>query len=588
MNGARGRRASGLLAALLIPSIAAAQPEEGVVFPDRIEVEVVNLQVWVTDPEGRPVVALQTEDFELLIDGEPEPITHFSEIRSERTGGPFAPARPREPPAPPPAPPTEDAEPGEPPPPAPRALEVGSLIVYFDELHLGRLERKQVVADLRAMIEAHEVEPQRVMILRQGTRLTAEASFGSTRDHLDRVLDRLARPPAGQAAPADKRWVVQQLWDLWESARQRTNDRDPCAFFVREGAAKITAWARDAAWRSRLTAGQLTDVAELLGGIPGTKTVLYLGDALDLTPGADLFEMVRGLCPYDASGPPSQIGAEELTGRFERVASAANAGRVTIHTLQAGGLRTGALGGPDQRSTDPRAPGLKSSFEAAMRAGDRSGLEVLAARTGGSAVVNRNRFDRELSAIARDVGSYYSLGFSPGRRFDRGEHRVEVRTRHRGLEVRHRPELRLKSPRERLDELVLTSIYLGVAPNTLDLRLAHGDLRVAGGEVLLPVRVLVPVDRIAYLPLGGGPPSASLEIAVHGRSPDQAEGPAVRRTFRFEKPAETSGRAELEVEIPLGPGLHVVGVGVRDQITGETSAVATTIGLQPPPEQPSE
>lgn len=217
-----------------------------------------------------------------------------------------------------------------------------------------------------------------------------------------------------------------------------------------------------------------------------------------------------------------------------------------------------------------------------MRVSDRSGLETLAARTGGSTVVNRNRFDRELSEIARDVGSYYSLGFSPGERFDRGEHTVEVRTRHRGLKVRHRPELRLKTPRERLDELVLTSIYLGVAPNPLDLRLAHGDLHVVDGEVLLPVHVLVPVDRIAYLPLGGGPPSASLEVAVHGRSPDQAEGPAVRRTFRFEKPAENAGRAKLELEIPLGPGLHVLGVGVRDQITGEASAVATTIGLEPP------
>lgn len=578
--------AAALLAALIAPA-AGAQPEEGVVFPDRIEVEVVNLQVWVTDSEGRPVVALQPDDFELLIDGEPEPITHFSEIRSERTGGPFSPVRPPAPPAPPP-PPAEAAEPGEPPPPAPAPPEVGSLIVYFDELHLGRLERKQVVEDLRAMLEAREVEPQRVMILRQGTRLTAEASFGSTPDRLDEVLERLARPPAGQAAPADKRWVVQQLWSLWESARQRTNDRDPCTFFVPEGSAQITAWARDAAWRSRLTADQLTDVAELLGGIPGTKTVLYLGDALDLTPGADLFEMIRGLCPQDAAGLPSQLATEELTGRFERVASAANAGRVTIHTLQAGGLRRGALGGPEQSATDPRAPGLKTAFEAAMRISDRSGLETIAARTGGTAVVNRNRFDRELSAIARDVGTYYSLGFSPGERFEEGEHEVEVRTRHRGLEVRHRPELRLKTPRERLDELVLTSIYLGVAPNPLDLRLAHGDLRVDGGEVLLPVRVLVPVDRIAYLPLGGGPPSASLEIAVHGRSPDQAEGPAVRRTFRFEKPAETSGRAQLEIEIPLGPGLHVLGVSVRDQITGETSAVATTIGLEPPAKQPAE
>jgi hypothetical protein len=57
----------------------------------------------------------------------------------------------------------------------------------------------------------------------------------------------------------------------------------------------------------------------------------------------------------------------------------------------------------------------------------------------------------------------------------------------------------------------------------------------------------------------------------------------VRRTFRFARPEAATGRAELVVEIPLRPGLHVIGVGVRDQVSGEVAAVATTLGVQPPP-----
>lgn len=577
----RAAAAAGLAAAALAAlsaATAARAQAPGAVFPDRIEVEVVNVQAWVTDSEERPVVALQPEDFELRVDGEPVAISYFSEVRSDRA---FEIRRPA-----PPAPAAPDTTLPAPAAETPAPLEERSLILYFDELHLGRLQRKQVISDLRQMIEGGAVDAERVMILRQASRLTAEASFGSTREELDRVLERLAKPPADFAAPGDKRWILDHLWELWESARQRT-DREPCIFFAREAAIEIAGWAREASWRNALTAGQLADTARLLGGVPGAKTLVYLGDSLELAPGLDLVEVVHELCPNEIDQAPTAIAQEELTDRFEEVASAANASRVTIHSLQPSGLRPGMVGGPEQRLADPRAPGLYNRVDRVVRLSDRSGLELLADRTGGRAILDQNRFDDDLDAIAHDIGSYYSLGFTPPPGFHRGNHRIEVRARHSGLDVRHRPELRVKDDRERLDEIVLTSIYLGVAPNPLDLTLAHGEAALQAGEqeVQLPLHVLVPIDRIAYLPLGEGPPMASLEIAVHDRSPDRADGPVVRRTFRFEKPVETAGRADLVVEIGLGPGLHVIGVGVRDELTGEVSAVATTLGIHPPPKE---
>lgn len=556
---------------------AAEAQTPGSVFPDRIEVEVVNVQVWVTDADGRPVVALQPEDFELRVDGDPVPISYFSEIRSDRA---FEARRPAQRVPAPDEPRAIEPAYTEPPP----ALEERSLIIYFDELHMSRLQRKQLIGDLRQMIEGGAIDPARIMIMRQATRLTAEASFGSTRERLDRVLELMIKPPAEFAAPADKRWIVDRIWDMWEEARQRTG-RDPCLFFAREASGEIAGWAREASWRSALTADQLEDVAGLLGGVPGVKTLLYVGDSLELTPGSDLLEIVHELCPQEIEQIPSAVGQEELTDLFEKVTSAANASRVTIHSVQPSGLRPGLSGGPGQRTGDKRAPGLNTRADRAIRLSDRSGLEVLAQQTGGRAIFNTNRFDDELEEIARDVGSYYSLGFTPPENFHRGDHKIEVDARHRGLNVRHRPELRIKDDRERLDELILTSIYLGVAPNPLDLTLAHGEANLEPGDkkLQLPLHVRVPIDRIAYLPLGGGPPMASLEVAVHDRSPDRNTGPVVRRTFRFEKPSETAGRADLVIEIEIGPGLHVLGVGVRDQITGEASAVATTLGIHPPP-----
>jgi hypothetical protein len=219
------------------------------VFPDRIDVAVVNLQVWVTDADGNTVVGLGPEDFELRVDGEPVPLTHFSEVRSERAVRtlPAAPATPVTPPG------AESEEQA-----AAEALaaaappEEESLIVYVDELHLGRLARKQAFADLRELVAAGRVEPQRIMVLRQTGRLTAEASFGSPAERIDAVLARLAKPPAAIASPDEKRRLITRVWDLWEESRQRAPfGTDPCQFFVRPTLDEIEAFAREAAakWR---------------------------------------------------------------------------------------------------------------------------------------------------------------------------------------------------------------------------------------------------------------------------------------------------------------------------------------------------
>src|SRR5438132_14361030 len=50
----------------------------------QVEVEVVNVDVSVTDNRGNPVPDLTKDDFEILEDGRPQKLTNFSVIR----GGP--------------------------------------------------------------------------------------------------------------------------------------------------------------------------------------------------------------------------------------------------------------------------------------------------------------------------------------------------------------------------------------------------------------------------------------------------------------------------------------------------------------------
>ncbi len=77
----RRRSIALLLSSLSLPCLAAglsaAEPPPGEVFSESIDVDVVNVQVFVADRSGRPVRGLGRDDFELQVDGKPVDITNF-------------------------------------------------------------------------------------------------------------------------------------------------------------------------------------------------------------------------------------------------------------------------------------------------------------------------------------------------------------------------------------------------------------------------------------------------------------------------------------------------------------------------------
>ena len=59
-------------------------------FSEQVEVNVVNLEVFATDRNGQPVTDLKPEDFTVLEDGRPVPVTNFFVAEKELREGPAA------------------------------------------------------------------------------------------------------------------------------------------------------------------------------------------------------------------------------------------------------------------------------------------------------------------------------------------------------------------------------------------------------------------------------------------------------------------------------------------------------------------
>lgn len=550
----------------------AAQRPEPYRFGEVVDVQLVNVETWVTDGEGAPVEGLTAADFEVLEDGRPVEITHFAERKGDRQVlGSVDRVLAAESP---------EQTPLEPPP-----VDPNHLVLYFDQLHLKPAGRNRLIDDLRNFLAAERVPAERVLVLNQDHGLTTEATFGSSWEEIDAALDRIATTaPAGGRVEMEKRLTLQRMQEIWTLGKDRnsraTSDvtDELCRYFLPRAESEVELFARESRARISVTMDHLASTASFLTGVPGVKTVLYMSDSLERSPGSDLLRFMNGLCPLQDESPLF-IVADELSQAFRRLTRHANANRVTIYSLQAGGLQGSFIGTASQRALEPHAV---RELDTAIRVNERDGLSNLAAETGGRAVFNRNDFDTELTRIAREMESYYSLAYQPPHGGDGLEHRVEVRVKGRGLRVRHRRGYRDKHPDARMSERLQGAAYLGLVDNPMDVRLGAGEIRAAAkGRLTVPVHVMVPAEKVTFLPEEGWV-VAHLSVQITTRNMKNDKGVFDHSAFRVRRSAATDRElVSVMMELDLPEGVHLVAVGLRDDATRESSFVTTTLQLQP-------
>jgi hypothetical protein len=135
--------------------VAGLEAEPPPVFVERIDVEVINVEVFVTDGQGRPVTGLTREDFEILHDGKPVPISNFftvsrrDRVAHELEGG---------------APPAAGSGSMTAPADLPEDQQL-NLLVYVDHFNLRPQNRTRVLGTLGGFLEDRMFQGDRVMIV---------------------------------------------------------------------------------------------------------------------------------------------------------------------------------------------------------------------------------------------------------------------------------------------------------------------------------------------------------------------------------------------------------------------------------------
>ncbi|HJX27023.1 MAG TPA: VWA domain-containing protein, partial [Thermoanaerobaculia bacterium] len=530
------------LAGTATTPLAAQTPAAQESFGEEVDVNVINVDVHVTDKNGRRVPGLRMEDFELLEDGKPVKITNFEAI--ERT----APAPQASPQAPSPTAPPATAT-GEPAEPAPTpAGEPLFLVVYVDNFNIRPAHRARALQQLRTFLERDLSADDQVMVVTYDLGLHVRQPFTTDRAAVSRALDQVTKLATyGAEIDRSRRTALETMYSIQEEAlammafgdKSRGQSGEdggggepldvPCPLRIAD---PIKGFAESSRQEVMRTVGALKLFVNSLSGLPGRKVLLHISDGITVTPGEELFQVLQELCGgggvtsglgaglnaglegnHDAAASPvdaRQYGARSYQGtqaaldaqhystakEWTDLAAHANANRVTLYTLQASGAEALASSQAD----------MAGSRDAVLRLGSvtqietnnrRDSLNVLASDTGGRAVFNANNLLPELARIQEDFGSYYSLAFSPAHPGDGREHRIKVRVKRQDLRVRHRMSYRDKSGIERAVDRTLTALFYGTQENPLEVALEIGEARPGNGRTFnVPVRLKIPLHKL--------------------------------------------------------------------------------------------
>jgi VWFA-related protein len=522
----------------------AAQPPQSVdvpgVFSEVLDVRVVDVEVVVTDGEGRRVPGLSVRDFRLTVDGAERAIDFFDEVRDGQSqSSPAVGADPAD---------AGDAQ-----------SEDGSrsYLVYIDDSFTRARDRNLVLENLAGEIESMGPRDRMAVVAFDGRDLTLLVPWTSSARVLAGALrDARARPSAGERRAQERRLV---------EATQAGSTGSRLSGVQHRYAAQVG---------TQVERAVMAAVASLrsFSSPPGRKVMLILSGGWPVSPaefavsgGGQIEEAVTdayasGVLGYERLYGPLVDTANLLGFTLYPVDVAGAAGRIDLEKP------VGLLSGGGDRSF----VGPEGNLHAGMR--------LLAERTGGRAVVNEER-EQALALVAADSATYYSLGIRLERAADDARHAIEVEVLRPGLVARAREGFADVSRRTEMTMMTTSALLFGNPASHLAAQLRFGQpVRVARRRVRVPIEVGFPLDEIGLQRAGD---RYTAEVAVRLVAMDdegsRIEPEVAEASIDLAAPPAAGQLHWYTTELELERRWHRIVAGIFDPASGRIYSSAAEI-----------
>ena len=559
MKSTRRTLTACLFALSLVPLTASAQTPPGAgaqgEYIESVDVNVVNIDVYVTDKKGNRVTDLKKEDFEVFENGKKVTVTNFYTVEGGKAM--LADNDPA------PAPPGVRTAPQAPntPPSLPEDQRL-RLIVYIDNFNIHPFNRNRVMRELRAFLGQNLNRDDQVMLVTYDRSIKVRRPFTSDKDLISSALLELEKV-SGHAVHHDseRRDVLRNIEESRSAAEALNHARG-----YAESTFNDLSFSLDA----------IKGLVESLAGMPGRKAIVYVSDGLQMIAGEDVFYAVQSKYSEQATGLTVAL-QYDTSRRISELAAQANANRVTFYTIQAAGLQTYS-----SVSAENQTAGQGVYVDSIRISNMQAPLQMMAEKTGGVAIINANQVLPHLQKAAQDFGSFYSLGYSPTHQGDGRFYKLDVKVKRKGLSVRHREGYRDKSPDSRMNDGTLAVLNFPFEDNKFGVELEFGEMTPRdGGLYMVQVLVKIPMGKLVMVPREKTHEArVRLYIAAMDDKGGMSEVQQVQLPISVPAAdiATVNGKHySYSVNLLMRRGDQKVAVGVRDDVAGEASFVSRVL-----------
>jgi VWFA-related protein len=538
-----------LAAALAAPLTAQKKPAEPSVPPlvENIDVRVIDFDVVVTDKRGNFVSGLTMDDFEILENRVPKPISNFYEVNNGAPKKPLA---------------TEVGgrlDPATPAVPAATAEDMKRrIIIYIDNLSLAPFNRNRVFTQMKEFLKTSMRPGDEAMVATYNRSMKVRVPFTRDAQQVSSILDAIASESGlGVAA---------------RSERRQFEDRIRDATSYEDAIASARTYASSVEHDLRQSVSSINALMSTLAGVEGKKIMVLTSEGFPVQPGREIFAFVDDIAREKqwTSGGSSTIEGMHFDGTnlIQSVAKTANANDITMYTIHAAGLSANT-----EMSAEHARPQSSLVSHAAITNTTES-MQMMAQMTGGLSSTNTNNFGDAFKRIQSDLDSYYSLGYRAGtERVDRQRY-LQVRLKNRkDLRVRSRQTFVEKSVYAEMSDRVIANLLYRVKDNDLGILARIGQpYPVEDGLFKVPVDIQIPMQSLTLLPQGEEESVGGFDVYIVVGNKDNDMSDVAQQSHQVRVPnarmTDLAGKYyTYTLELLIERGLNKISLGVVDQIS---------------------
>ncbi|MGH9457210.1 MAG: VWA domain-containing protein [Thermoanaerobaculia bacterium] len=518
---------------------------------EKIEVRVVNVDVTVTDGDGRPVTDLRPEDFEIYEDGVRQEVTGFYAIK--------------------------DA--------AARALETGDftpepgerfrrkMVLIFDNNSISKRDRDRAIKYVNDFIDNEFSEDYEWSVVAVGgSEVRTLQPFTNDKEAIRSALLEVRGMPTFEF----QRRIDRSLLD--DPARARLQDGDE----VRASAAPsgydfgntMRFSAREQTMRNVLatanTGQAIIQTCRAYTVSSGKKVMLLITGGMDMNTTFSAFDSDRDKKMTEMR--------RELEKMFQIIVREANAANFNIYVVKANGLETMSR----QHDVENRSAGLGGSmknpffgegFEAPSDVKDLDSASLTLALGTGGRYLPGNSMSQSLGRVEDATSNFYSLAYRPGGQEDGRYHSIDVRVKRNGVAVQHRAGYLALDEHQRLKRTLRSPLIFSKDKGDLPIRIELGPAETIDSKKVIPVIAALPSDLITFFPsedryvgrihvyvaiYDAGGENVGFYYAPHDlRVPAEQIGQISGIPFRF------------QANVPLEKGSYTVVITFRDDLSDQ-------------------